>query len=75
MGFITTRLQRLTQIKGGEKEKKKRFIYTQVILGIMRDDDVVMVKVERSTREALKKRGIKGETYDIIIRRLLEEKK
>lgn len=35
--------------------------------------EYVKMRVERSTREALKAIGSKGETYDAIIRRLLEE--
>ena len=38
----------------------------------MGEDKIVLIKVRDSTREALKKRGIKGETYDTIIKRLLE---
>lgn len=34
--------------------------------------DIVQIQIGRKTREQLKKAGIKGETYDIIIRRLLE---
>ena len=37
----------------------------------MEEDKIVLIKVKTSTREALKKRGIKGETYDTIINRLL----
>jgi hypothetical protein len=37
----------------------------------MEDDDVVFIKVRRSTREELKGYGIKGDTYEVIIRRLI----
>ena len=39
----------------------------------MEEDKVVFIKVRESTREQLKKAGIKGETYDTIIKRLLEK--
>lgn len=40
----------------------------------MEEDKIVLIKVRDSTRERLKKAGIKGETYDTIIKRLLEKK-
>lgn len=36
---------------------------------------LTQIPVSIETRERLKKAGIKGETYDIIIRRLLENQK
>jgi len=41
----------------------------------MEENKVVFVKVRAGTREQLKKAGIKGETYDTIIKRLLEKEK
>lgn len=43
-------------------------------------DEIVRIKIRRKTREELKQYGVKGETYEIIIRRLMkrwgeEEKK
>ena len=38
----------------------------------MEENKVVFIKVREKTREQLKKAGIKGETYDTIIKRLLE---
>jgi hypothetical protein len=35
-------------------------------------DEIVRIKVRRKTREELKRCGIKGETYEVIIRRLIE---
>ena len=37
----------------------------------MEEDDIVLIKVKRKTRENLKKKGIKGETYDTIINQLM----
>ena len=38
----------------------------------MEEDKIVLIKVKTSTREALKEQGIKGETYDTIINRLIK---
>jgi hypothetical protein len=38
----------------------------------MKEDKIVLIKVAESTREALKREGIKGETYDVIIKRLIK---
>lgn len=37
----------------------------------MGENKIVLIKVKAATREALKKRGIKGDTYDDIINQLL----
>ena len=50
-----------------------RFIYTYVIPNIMKEDKIVLIKVRESTREVLKRHGIKGETYDTIIQRLMDK--
>ena len=41
----------------------------------MEENKVVFIKVREGTRERLKKAGIKGETYDTIIKRLLEKER
>ena len=41
----------------------------------MEEDKIVLIKVKTLTREVLKTRGIKGETYDDIINRLLKLEK
>ena len=38
----------------------------------MEEDKIVLIKVRESTREVLKRHGIKGDTYDTIINQLLE---
>ena len=38
----------------------------------MKEDRIVLIKVRESTREELKRHGIKGETYDTIINQLIE---
>jgi len=35
-------------------------------------EDITTIQLTKATRDELKKHGIKGETYDEIIRRLLE---
>jgi len=35
-------------------------------------DKIVFIKVRASTREELKRHGIKGDTYDTIINQLIE---
>jgi len=35
-------------------------------------ENITTIQINKSTRDELKKHGIKGETYDEIIRRLLE---
>lgn len=35
--------------------------------------EIVMIKVERKTRERLKARGKKGETYEKVIVKMFEE--
>ena len=35
-------------------------------------ENITTIQITKATRDELKKQGIKGETYDIIIRRLLE---
>ena len=37
------------------------------------EEELVRIKVKRKTREELKKYGIKGETYEAIIQRLMKE--
>ena len=37
-----------------------------------KDDDIVLIKVKRKTRDVLKGEGIKGDTYEVIIKRLLK---
>lgn len=39
----------------------------------MTKKDIVMVKVERKTRDRLKARGKKGETYEDVISAMLEK--
>lgn len=41
----------------------------------MEENKIVLIKVKVATREALKKRGIKGDTYDDIINQLLRVRK
>ena len=41
----------------------------------MKTREITRVPLEKSTREALKAVGQKGETYDAVIRRLLKEAK
>jgi len=36
--------------------------------------DMVLIRVERKTRDALKRFGIKGDTFNDIIQKLMEEK-
>ena len=36
--------------------------------------EIVRIKVKRKTRDALKRCGIKGETYETIIQRLMRGK-
>ena len=38
------------------------------------DDEIVRIRLTRKTREKLKEYGIKGESYEVIIRRLMEGK-
>jgi hypothetical protein len=38
----------------------------------MNGDKIVAIKVTAETREKLKRLGIKSETYDVIIKRLME---
>ena len=52
---------------------KYKYIYTQVIPDIMDDKTIVLIKVSYGTREALKAEGIKGDTYEVIIKRLLKQ--
>lgn len=35
-------------------------------------EDITTIQISKATRDELKKHGIKGDTYDEIIRRLLE---
>ena len=35
-------------------------------------ENITTIQIDKATRDELKKHGIKGETYDIIIRRLME---
>lgn len=35
-------------------------------------ENITTIQINKATRDELKKHGIKGETYDEIIRRLLE---
>ena len=35
-------------------------------------EDITTIQINKATRDELKKMGIKGETYDTIIMRLLE---
>jgi len=35
-------------------------------------ENITTIQITKATRDELKKHGIKGETYDIIIKRLLE---
>lgn len=35
--------------------------------------DIVMIKVERTTRDRLKARGKKGETYEVVITKMFGE--
>ena len=39
----------------------------------MKEDKIVLIKVRESTRGYLKRYGIKGETYDTIIRRFMDK--
>lgn len=39
----------------------------------MGEDRIVLIKVREATRERLKKAGIKGETYDDIVKRLVNK--
>jgi len=54
--------------------KTESFIYTQYKYVNMRNTDT-MIRISKETRNKLKERGKKGETYDEIIKRLLEEEK
>ena len=36
--------------------------------------DIVLIRVERKTRDTLKRFGIKGDTFNDIIQKLIEEK-
>lgn len=38
----------------------------------MQRENITTIQITKATRDELKKLGIKGETYDTIIRRLLE---
>jgi len=38
-------------------------------------ENITTIQISKATRDELKKHGIKGETYDIIIRRLLKSGK
>lgn len=40
-----------------------------------KEDNITTIQIRKSTRDELKKLGIKGETYDTVIRRLLETAK
>ena len=40
---------------------------------IQDEEELVRIKVKRKTREDLKKMGIKGESYEVIIQRLMKE--
>jgi hypothetical protein len=42
---------------------------------MLREDDITTIQIKKTTRDELKKLGIKGETYDTIIRRLLDTAK
>jgi hypothetical protein len=42
---------------------------------MLKEDNITTIQVRKSTRDELKKLGIKGETYDTVIRRLLETAK
>jgi hypothetical protein len=39
----------------------------------MKKKDIVMVKVERTTRDRLKARGTKGDTYEDVITKMFAE--
>lgn len=61
------------------KEKTEKLKYTKVIPTTMKEnkeeveeDKIVFIKVRTATREDLKRCGIKGDTYDVIIRRFIE---
>ena len=41
----------------------------------MQKENITTIQITKATRDELKRRGIKGETYDTIIRRLLESAK
>ncbi|MHC1635181.1 MAG: antitoxin VapB family protein [Candidatus Methanospirareceae archaeon] len=41
----------------------------------MKQDDYVIIRVSKEVREELKRRGRKGETYNDVIKRLLEKLK
>ena len=60
---------------GGHKNSKEWIIYNYMLDIIAHKGDymaLTTIQVETSTREELKKYGIKGEKYDKIIRRLVE---
>jgi hypothetical protein len=42
---------------------------------MLKEDDITTIQIRKTTRDELKKLGIKGETYDTVIRRLLETSK
>jgi hypothetical protein len=39
----------------------------------MNMSEITRIPVSKETREALKRRGVKGESYDAVIRRLMKE--
>lgn len=50
------------------------FIYTWYIYVAMRNTDT-MIRISKRVRDGLKEKGKKGETYDEILERLLEQEK
>jgi predicted CopG family antitoxin len=40
----------------------------------MSDEDLTTIQLKKKTRERLKKEGDKGESYDDVINRILDEK-
>ena len=48
-------------------------IYTQVILYNMDEKKIVIIKVTLKTRQKLKRRGSKGDTYDDVITQMFSE--